>query len=52
MITWNGLEIYENQIFAILLCLVTVTACAKEDTKQNDASVTNASKTNDEKLYW
>ncbi|WP_295095908.1 hypothetical protein [Ruminococcus sp.] len=37
-----------TRFFAILLCLVTVTACAKEDTKQNDASVTTASKTNDE----
>lgn len=38
----------KTRLFAILLCLVTITACAKEDNKQNDASATTTYENNDE----
>ncbi|SFU60017.1 hypothetical protein [Butyrivibrio sp. M55] len=38
----------KTRLFTILLCLVTITACAKNDNKQNDVSVTTTSENNDE----
>lgn len=38
----------KTKLFTILLCLVTITACAKNDTKQNDASATTTYENNDE----
>ena len=38
----------KTRLFTILLCLVTITACAKNDTKQNDASATTTSENIDE----
>jgi hypothetical protein len=38
----------KTRLFTVLLFLVTITACAKEDNKQNDVSATTTSENNDE----